>query len=66
MILVHIVCTGSGSEVTRSNSTDTSDIDTTITDRTNLSNDGTEKTDRGIDDTGGIKQHEHLCFMILV
>ena len=32
----------------------TSDIDTTITDRTNLSNDGTEKTDRGIDDTGGI------------
>ena len=53
-----IDCTGSGSEATRSNSTDTSDIDTTVTDRTNLrlrlSTDGTENTDRGIDDTGGI------------
>ena len=37
-----------------SNSTDTSDIYITVTDRTNLSTDGTENTDRGIDDTGGI------------
>ena len=49
-----IDCTGSGSEATRSNITDTSDIDTTVADRTNLSTDGTENTDRGIDDTGGI------------
>ena len=48
-----IDCTCSGSEAMRSNSTDTSDIDTTVTDRTNLSTDGTENTDRGIDDTGG-------------
>ena len=37
-----------------SNSTDTSDIYITVTDRTNLSTDGTENTDRGIDDIGGI------------
>ena len=51
-----IDCTGSGSEATRSNITDTSDIDTTVADRTNLSTDGTENTDRSIDYTGGISR----------
>ena len=49
-----IDCTSSGYKAMRSNSTDTSDIVTTVNDRTNLSTDGTENTDRGIDDTGGI------------
>ena len=51
-----IDCTSSGSEATRSNSTDTSDIVITVTDRTNLSTDGTENTDRGIDDNQYIQE----------